>query len=298
MARKNALGKGLGALIEDSGNYNNNDAIGLKSSFEIDINQIETNPFQPRTNFDEEALEELSVSIKQLGIIQPITVRELDDSDKYQLISGERRLRAAAKAGITRIPAYIRTANDQDMLEMVLVENIQREDLDSIEIALSYERLMEECDLTQEKVSDRIGKKRATISNYLRLLKLPPEIQLGIRAKKISMGHARTIINIDDSQMQMNVFNRIIKDELSVRKTEEIVRKLHAAKNQENQTEKSDQQHTLPKEYEELKTELSQYLKTNVDFKRNGKGSGKIIIPFKSDEELDRIIAIFDQKNT
>lgn len=297
MARKNALGKGLGALIEDSGNYNNKE-IGLKSSFEIDISQIETNPFQPRTNFDEEALEELSISIKQIGIIQPITVRELDDSDKYQLISGERRLRAASKAGLTKIPAYIRTANDQDMLEMVLVENIQREDLDSIEIALSYERLMEECDLTQEKVSGRIGKKRATISNYLRLLKLPPEIQLGIRAKKISMGHARTIINIDDPQMQMNVFNRVIKEGLSVRKTEEIVRKLHAAKNQENQTDKSNQQHSLPKEYEELKNELSQYLKTNVDFKRNGKGSGKIIIPFKSDEELDRIIAIFDQKNT
>ncbi len=297
MARKNALGKGLGALIEDSGNYNNKE-IGLKSSFEIDISQIETNPFQPRTNFNEEALEELSISIKQIGIIQPITVRELDDSDKYQLISGERRLRAASKAGLTKIPAYIRTANDQDMLEMVLVENIQREDLDSIEIALSYERLMEECDLTQEKVSGRIGKKRATISNYLRLLKLPPEIQLGIRAKKISMGHARTIINIDDPQMQMNVFNRVIKEGLSVRKTEEIVRKLHAAKNQENQTDKSNQQHSLPKEYEELKNELSQYLKTNVDFKRNGKGSGKIIIPFKSDEELDRIIAIFDQKNT
>ncbi len=297
MARKNALGKGLGALIEDSENYNNKE-IGLKSSFEIDISQIETNPFQPRTNFDEEALEELSISIKQIGIIQPITVRELDDSDKYQLISGERRLRAATKTGLTKIPAYIRTANDQDMLEMVLVENIQREDLDSIEIALSYERLMEECELTQEKVSDRIGKKRTTISNYLRLLKLPPEIQLGIRTKKISMGHARTIINIDDPQMQMNVFNRIIKEGLSVRKTEEIVRKLHATKNHENQTDKSNQQHSLPKEYEELKNELSQYLKTNVDFKRNGKGSGKIIIPFKSDEELDRIIAIFDQKNT
>jgi ParB family chromosome partitioning protein len=184
------------------------------------------------------------------------------------------------------------------MLEMVLVENIQREDLDSIEIALSYERLMEECDLTQEKVSDRIGKKRATISNYLRLLKLPPEIQLGIRAKKISMGHARTIINIDDPQMQMEVFNRIIKEGLSVRKTEDIVRKLNAAKEQKNQAGQSNQQNTLPKEYEELKNELSQYLKTDVDVKRNGKGVGKIIIPFKSDEQLDQIMAIFDKKNT
>ncbi len=297
MARKNALGKGLGALIEDSGDYNNKE-IGLKSSFEIDISQIETNPFQPRTNFDEEALEELATSIKQIGIIQPITVRELDDSDKYQLISGERRLRAATKAGLTNIPAYIRTANDQDMLEMVLVENIQREDLDSIEIALSYERLMEECDLTQEKVSDRIGKKRTTISNYLRLLKLPPEIQLGIRSKKISMGHARAIINIDDPQMQMDVFNRIIKEGLSVRKTEDIVRKLNAVKNQESQASKSNQQNSLPKEYEELKNELSQYLKTDIDVKRNSKGVGKIIIPFKSDEQLDQIMAIFDKKNT
>jgi ParB family chromosome partitioning protein len=296
MARKNALGKGLGALIEDhSPNVDNTD-VRLKSIYEIDLADIVTNPFQPRTNFDEEALNELAISIKQIGIIQPITVRNSDDG-KYQLISGERRLRAATKAGLGKIPAYVREANDQEMLEMVLVENIQRQDLDAIEIALSYQRLMEECDLTQEKVSDRVGKKRATIANYLRLLKLSPEIQLGIRERKLTMGHARSIITVDNADDQLELFKKIIKEDLSVRKTEELVRKLQQASEQEPPKPKTAND-PIPKEYEDLKNELRKHFKTNVDFKRSNGGSGKIIIPFKSDDELERIVGMFDKINS
>ena len=203
MAKRNALGKGLGALIEDAGNENNQyqaDAVN-----ELSLELIEVNPYQPRTNFDEGALQELASSIKEIGVIQPITVRQISE-EQFQLITGERRFRAARMAGVNKIPAFIRTADDQAMLEMALVENIQREDLDAIEVAISYQRLIEECELTQENLSGRVGKKRATISNYLRLLKLPAEIQLGIRDRKISMGHARALINIEDPDKQLEKF--------------------------------------------------------------------------------------------
>lgn len=289
MARKNALGRGLGALIGEE----DRDLLFEKVSggSEIPVDSIEMNPFQPRSKFDEEALREMAVSIKGIGIIQPITVRELDN-DKYQLITGERRLRAAKLAGLKRIPAFVRSANDQEMLEMALVENIQREDLNAIDVAISYQRLTEECNLTQEDLSQRIGKKRATVTNYLRLLKLPPEIQLGIKENKISMGHARALINIEDPDIQLKLYYVIIEEDLSVRKVEERARKINKAKLVLE--EKEEKPFNLPKEYEDLRIHLSEFFKTNVDFKRNNKGNGKIVIPFNSDEELERIIAIFD----
>jgi len=294
MARKNALGRGLSALIDTD---EERDLIHdkLSKGIEIPIDHISTNPFQPRTKFDDDTLEELAESIKQIGIIQPITIRETHDGN-YQLITGERRLRAAKIAGISRIPAYVRGAHDNELLEMALVENIQREDLDAVEIAISFQRLMDECNLTQEDLSQRVGKKRATVSNYIRLLKLPAEIQLGIREKKISMGHARAIVNIEDPREQLDLYNKIVRTDLSVRKVEELVRKL-AKRKEESET--SDSQRTsLPHTYEELKNHLSEFFNTSVDFKRNNKGSGKIVIPFVSDDELERIIAIFDSLKT
>ncbi len=267
----------------------------LSKGIEIPIDHISTNPFQPRTKFDDETLEELAESIRQIGIIQPITIRETHDGN-YQLITGERRLRAARIAGVNRIPAYIRGAHDNDLLEMALVENIQREDLDAIEIAISFQRLIDECNLTQEDLSQRVGKKRATISNYIRLLKLPAEIQLGIREKKISMGHARAIVNIEDPREQLDLYFKIVRTDLSVRKVEELVRKLTEKK---EESEISDSQRTsLPHTYEELKNHLSEFFNTSVDFKRNNKGAGKIVIPFVSDDDLERIIAIFDSLKT
>ena len=222
MAQKNALGRGLGALIEDTEHPGSRGGAAIN---EVNIDKIDLNPFQPRQSFDEESLRELASSIREIGIIQPITVR-LINGNRYQIITGERRYKAAVMAGLKAIPAYIRTANDQNMLEMALVENIQREDLDSIEVAISYQRLFEEIQLTQEELSERVGKKRSTISNYLRLLKLPAEIQLGIRQKTISMGHARALVNISDPATQLGIFHNIISKDLSVRKVEEIVRKL------------------------------------------------------------------------
>jgi ParB family transcriptional regulator, chromosome partitioning protein len=226
--RKGGLGRGLGALIE--GSKTESAAIAAVNSIaEIPVSQIETNPFQPRTHFDQEALEELAESIRVQGIIQPITVRQLDHNT-YQLISGERRFQASKLAGLDTIPAYIRKANDQQMLEMALIENIQRENLNAIEIALSYQRLLSECNLKQEELGDRVGKKRTTVTNYLRLLKLPPAIQIGLRDNQISMGHARALINIENVDQQLEVFNRIVREELSVRKVEEIVRLLGGQK--------------------------------------------------------------------
>ncbi|MBL7112172.1 MAG: ParB/RepB/Spo0J family partition protein [Bacteroidales bacterium] len=287
MAKKDALGKGLGALIEGA----NDDRRHGASINEIDIDKIEVNPFQPRKNFDEETLLELTASIKEIGIIQPITVR-LINGDRYQLITGERRFKAAVQAGLDRIPAYIRQANDQNMLEMSLVENIQREDLDSIEVAISYQRLIEECNLTQENLSDRVGKKRSTIANYLRLLKLPAEIQLGIRDRLISMGHARTIVNIPDPNLQLEVYENIIKEDLSVRKVEDLVRKLGRAGAKTDKTAKV-KPGDMP--YDALRNQLSGVFKADVEFKRNNKGIGKIVIPFKTDADLERIIAILDK---
>ena len=227
--KKNALGRGLGALIDGV----EKEVLDKKveANLEISIDSIDANPFQPRTRFDEQALEELASSIKELGIVQPLTVRETANG-RFQLIAGERRLRAARIAGLTHVPAYVRTADDQAMLELALVENIQREDLDAVEVAISYQRLIEECRLTQEQLSDRVGKQRSTVANYLRLLKLPAEIQLGIKNKHLTMGHARTLVNIDDPKKQIKVYYKIIDDDLSVRSTEELVRELQTEGNQ------------------------------------------------------------------
>jgi ParB family chromosome partitioning protein len=289
MVKKNALGRGLGALIEgaDRDMRNAPDAIN-----EIPVKDIESNPWQPRSSFDEESLEELASSIKEIGMIQPLTVRLLENG-KYQLITGERRLRAALKIGLRKIPAYVREADDQNMLEMALVENIQRKDLNAIEVAISYQRLIEECNLTQETLSDRVGKKRATISNYLRLLKLPAEIQMAIREDKLSMGHARALINLENAEDQLKAFHAAIKNELSVRKVEEFVRKLQEG----NKKSKSPVSHEIHSEYDQLKRHLSYHFGTSVVFTRNTKGVGKIVIPFGSDEELEKIIAILDRLN-
>jgi len=287
MAQRNALGRGLGALIDDAGQEH---IVTADAVNEIEISKIEANPFQPRTIFKEEALEELANSIKELGIIQPITVRTLEGG-KFQLISGERRLRASQLAGLKKIPAFIRFADDQGMLEMALVENIQREDLDAIEVAISYKRLIEECKLTQENMSERVGKKRSTVSNYLRLLKLPAEIQLGIRDKQISMGHARALVNIENAKTQLKIYYQVIDEGLSVRKTEDIIRDVNAPKTKGTNNVKV----RLPEEYEQLKKHLSTHFSSLIDFKRNNKGSGKIVIPFKSDEDLERIMGIIDK---
>ena len=293
MTKKNVLGRGLGALIEEA---EPNEVIVEKSVIggtEIDINLVDTNPFQPRSNFDQETLEELASSIKEIGVIQPITVREMEDG-RYQLITGERRYRASRIAGLIRIPAYVRKANDQGMLEMALVENIQREDLNAVDIAISYQRLVEECDLTQENLSQRVGKKRATVANYLRLLKLPAEIQIGLREDKISMGHARALVAVDDPHDQLKLFYRIVEEELSVRKTEDLARKIEhdlVKKNREEVHEET----IKPQPYEDLKDQLSDFFSAKVAFQHNNNGSGKIVIPFRSDDELERIIGIFDR---
>ncbi len=289
MARKNALGRGLSALIEDAGNVSPEE---LKAAIiEIPIDMIEANPYQPRKNFNEESLGELADSIRELGIIQPLTVRK--NEDKFQLITGERRFRAAYIAGLDSIPAYVREANDQNLLEMALVENIQREDLDSIEVAISYQRLIEECNLTQENLSERVGKKRSTISNYLRLLRLPAEIQLGIRSKKLTMGHARALIGLEDPQLQLRAYHEILNKELSVRKTEELVRKM--AREQESGPDPKTVKHKMPEEYRELQHQLASYFESDVQFFRNNKGRGRIVIPFVNDEDLERIVAILDR---
>ncbi len=292
MAKKNALGRGLGALIDTPiDNLDNN----KPQPNQIDIKLIETNPFQPRTIFDEEALQELSNSIIELGVIQPLTVRALENG-KYQLISGERRLRASKLAKLDKVPAYIRTANDQEMLEMALVENIQREDLNAIEVAISYQRLIDECKLTQDILSQRVGKKRSTVANYTRLLKLPAKIQLGIKEEKISMGHARALIAIADEDTQLMVYSQILKYDFTVRRVEEIVRDLTNNANKNENTKRKTP--VTQSDYALLQKHLSNCFTTNVDLKRTVKGSGKIVIPFKNDDDLERIIAILDKLNT
>ena len=291
MAKKSALGRGLGALIDDRDDFQTRPSRQENElSNEIELSKIEVNPFQPRIKFDEEALNELAKSIKEIGIVQPITVRKLNNNS-YQLIAGERRLRASKIAGLTKIPAYVRLAEDDKMLEMALVENIQREDLDSIEVAISYQRLIDECDLTQETLSDRVGKKRSTISNYLRLLKLPAEIQKGIREKQILMGHARALVNVDNREYQLSIFKMAVSQELSVRKIEELARE---ANNGTPVKEKASPAR-LAEEYESLKKHLSKHFDSKIDLKRNDKGKGSIIIPFKSDDDLERILGVLDQ---
>ena len=290
IAKKSSLGRGLGALIEDV--ESNKPAESVASINEIDIHAIEINPFQPRKNFDEEALQELAASIRQLGIIQPITVRKID-GEKFQLITGERRFRASKLAGLDTIPAYVRVADDQAMLELALVENIQREDLDAIEVDISYQRLIDECNLTQENMSDRVGKKRSTVTNYLSLLKLPAEIQAGIRQKKITMGHARALINIDDVEKQLSIYHHVIEEELSVRNIEDLVRNLTQPKEVENPDKRSARD--LPFEYVNYRDNLRSYFKTRVQLSRTDKGSGKIVIPFNSDDELKKIVEMLQK---
>lgn len=288
MAQKNALGRGLGALIEDADQGRVAPPAAIN---EIDIDRIELNPYQPRKNFDEESLRELASSIREIGIIQPITVRKINGGS-YQMITGERRYKAAIMAGLDSIPAYVRIAEDQNMLEMALVENIQREDLDSIEVAISYQRLIEEVNLTQESLSERVGKKRSTIANYLRLLKLPAEIQLGIRDRLISMGHARALVNVPDPNVQLEIYHKIIKDDLSVRRVEELVRRSNNARG----PRKASGEQKSP-EYNELKEQLSRFFGADIEFRRNNKGSGRIVIPFASDQDLEKILTRLDRFN-
>jgi ParB family chromosome partitioning protein len=292
--KKNSLGRGLSALIEDAGEASKPEEAAASIN-EIDINLIEVNPFQPRKNFDEESIGELATSIRELGIIQPITVRLLDNG-KFQLITGERRYRASQKAGLSTIPAYVRVANDQAMLELALVENIQREDLDSIEIAISYQRLIEECSLTQENLSERVGKKRSTVANYLRLLKLPAEIQSGIRSGKMTMGHARALINIESTEEQIKIFNMVIEDDLSVRQVEDLVRALNDQKKETPKTNKSTKE-DASSDFRDFQNQLRGLFNAKVDLKRSSNGIGKIVIPFRSDEELLQIMSLVEKLN-
>ncbi|HCC71964.1 MAG TPA: chromosome partitioning protein ParB [Bacteroidales bacterium] len=293
MAKKQALGRGLGALISDAERDQLEEKV--EANLEISIDDIELNPFQPRTRFDEQLLQELASSINKLGIVQPLTVRETS-KNKYQLIVGERRLKAARIAGLNTVPAYIRTADDQAMLELALVENIQREDLDAIEIAISYQRLIEECNLTQEKLSERVGKQRSTVANYLRLLKLPAEIQLGIKNKQLTMGHARTLVNIEDEKQKIKVYYRIIDDGLSVRKTEELVRKLQM--NGLKDSEKNQKKKQLNEDFKDLSGHLSEIFKSEVQFRINEKGKGKIVIQFDDTEQMEKILEVLDKLNS
>lgn len=295
MSKRKALGRGLSALLSDTPSEEKLD-VDVASPIthangsvnEISINEIETNPFQPRQHFDQEALKELAESIRVHGIIQPITVRRLA-RNQYQLISGERRYQASKMAGLIAIPAYVRSADDQQMLEMALIENIQRENLNPIEISLSYQRLISECHLKQEELGERIGKNRSTVTNYLRLLKLPPDIQIALRDNKISMGHARAIINVDSPDSQLYIFKKTISDDLSVRKVEELAREMMSRK-QDEEREKPEPS-TVPKEISQLQSRLSSHFGTKVSVKSDG-AKGDIRIPFLSVEDLNRILDI------
>lgn len=286
--KKQALGRGLSALLDDpereirsASDVNADQVVG--NIIELEVDKIEVNPYQPRTHFNEEAIGELAESIKSLGIIQPVTVRKVD-RNQYQLVSGERRYRAAKSIGFDRIPAYVRIANDQEALEMALVENIQRRDLDPIEIALSYQRLMDEIQLTQNQLSERVGKKRSTVANYIRLLKLDPIVQTGMRDGFLSMGHGRALINVEESEKQLEIYEKIIARTLSVRETELLVQK--SKKSQSAGTSKA----LKPLFYHDAANELKSYFNTTVTIKGNNKGKGNIQIPFNSQEDLNYII--------
>ena len=299
--KKKGLGRGLSSILRGpeqvikskNSNINNYHNSQIK---EIDITNISENPFQPRDQFDVEKLEELAHSIKQLGLIQPITVRRLNN-EKYQLISGERRLKACKLAKKNKIPAYIRIANDQQMLEMALVENIQREDLNPIEIALSYQRLIKECRLTQEQCSEKIGKKRSTIANFLGLLKLPEEIQIALRDKKIKMGMARALVNIKDKQKQLNIFYDSIKNEFSVREVEQIVKEFRNRNYKKVSSRVNNTfENKLPFSIQQMSHNLSQYIDKEIKIRKNNKGNGKMIIPFKSENDLKDILKKLNHK--
>ncbi|MDA3906011.1 MAG: ParB/RepB/Spo0J family partition protein [Bacteroidales bacterium] len=294
MSKKQAMGRGLDAILgspdtditskDISGNY----VVGAVA--ELPMHQIDANPFQPRSDFEDESLMELSDSIQKQGIIQPITVRKMG-LDKYQLIAGERRLRAAKMAGFKNIPAFLRVANDEQMLEMALVENIQRENLNAIEIAISYTRLIEECKITQEELSTRVGKKRSTVTNYIRLLKLPAEIQISISQNQISMGHARALINVENLTSQLKILEQVVARDLSVRETENLVKDLI------NPIERIERKkdNYLPSNFISYRSQLNNLLSTRVDIKRNTKGGGKISIPYSGESDLLRIIALLEK---
>ena len=301
--KRNALGRGLGALLSD------NDIVNPKSTGlppivsknnsidSIDINLIETNPYQPRDTFETEALKELAASIKAQGIIQPLTVRKLSNN-AYQLISGERRLRASKLAGLTEVPVYIRAANDQEMLEMALIENIQRENLNAIEVAISFQRMLDECSIKQEELGDRVGKNRSTVTNYLRLLKLPPVIQAALRDSKISMGHARAMISMDSIDKQLYAFEEVLKNDLSVRKLEDLVRSM-SDKNADKLTDKTKSPaakaaQAFSSEYQRIQSDLAAKFDAKVSLKADKNGSGNIQIPFISTDDLNRILEMLD----
>ena len=288
--KKQALGRGLSALIETEPVV----AVGSTLFNEIEISRINPNPNQPRTEFDDEALEELAASIRANGIISPITLRKISD-DNYQIIAGERRYRASKLAGLDKIPAYIRDVDDGQVMEMALIENIQREDLNAIEIALSYNSLVATLNLTQEALAERVGKKRATITNYLRLLKLPAEIQMGLKDKKIDMGHARALVSVENPEVMLNIYAQILAEGASVRRTEELVRLAALGGNTET-PEKKEKQHTImPEEYDALCRELKDKFNAKVKLSYNENGKGKLTIPFDSDDDLLRLMSLFDK---
>jgi len=289
--KRNPLGRGLDALIS----MDDTPARGTTAINDIEITKISPNPAQPRTSFDEEALEELAVSIRELGIIQPLSLRKTGP-DSYQIIAGERRYRAALIAGLSHVPAYIRTANDAELTEMALIENIQREDLNAIEIALTFKKLIDQYSLTQEKLSERIGKKRATIANFLRLLKLPAEVQLGLRDKRLDMGHARALLTLDKPSQQLKLYNEIVRRGLSVRRVEELAKQMKNAP--EQQEEKPEQavpaRRYTSSDFNILRDHLSSAFQTRVQFSCDRTGKGKITFPFANDDELERLITLFD----
>lgn len=301
--RKFGLGKGLSALLNDtpvvnrdrnnSSSVTDNPSAAFGSTSHIRINQVEVNPYQPRFEFDEDALRELASSIKLQGLIQPITVRQMGPNS-YQLISGERRLRASKMAGMVEIPVYIRTADDQQMLEMALIENIQRENLNAIEVALSFQRMIDECDINQEELGDRVSKNRSTVTNYLRLLKLPPTIQASIRDNKISMGHARALINVADSATQLFIYQEILDKDLSVRKVEDMVRSIKQTGKQPIAGIKEKKSEVISFQYQKIQDDLSSKFATRIKMKVQDGGKGSIEIPFLSDDDLTRILELLD----
>ena len=286
----NALGRGLDALISTEAVRTQ----GSSTINEIPIEQIEPNADQPRSLFNEEALQELANSIHEIGIIQPITLRQIS-VNRFQIIAGERRWRASKKAGLKTIPAYIRTIKDENVMEMALVENIQREDLNPVEIALAYEHLLENTGMTQEKVAERVGKSRAAVTNFLRLLKLPAQVQMSIQKREIDMGHARALLALDSPSLQLKVFREILKNGWPVRKVEEVVQQLKNGEDIDAGNKKIQAKTKLPEEFNALKTRLSSFLNTKVQLTCSPKGKGKISIPFNNEEELERIMNVFDK---
>ncbi|MBS1658451.1 MAG: ParB/RepB/Spo0J family partition protein [Bacteroidetes bacterium] len=281
--KRDDLGKGIRALLEGMDSSLSNEGALLGTSNAIPLSQIEVNPFQPRHDFNEQAMQELANSIRIHGVIQPITVRKIS-AKKYQLIAGERRLRAAKLAGLAEVPAFVRTADDEQMLEMALIENTHREDLNAIEVAINYKRLIDECNLIQEDLAEKVGKDRATVANYLRLLKLPPEIQQAIKDKTISMAHARALINVSDPVTQLQLYKEILDKELSVRQTEQLARDFTTTKKRSDKKSPS-----LPHAYQRIQDRISSHLSTKVQIKRRRLGKGDIVIQFYSDSDLERL---------